>query len=165
MAQKPRQRDGFFLFWGQWPSNWTPSPFVLDGTTYNCVEQYMMAEKARLFGDTAALTRIMASADPRDQKRYGKQVSPYDDAKWAAVRYEIVLRATIAKYTQNPDLREKLLASGDLRFVEAAPDDVVWGIGMNSDHPDATNPARWRGTNLLGKALDEARATIRNAGG
>ena len=36
------------LFWK--PPNpfgqWTESPFEIDGVTYNCAEQYMMAEKA-----------------------------------------------------------------------------------------------------------------------
>jgi len=65
-------RGGYALFWGQWPSNWQPSPFVLDGQTYNCVEQWMMAEKARLFGDTAVEAKVMATLDPAEQKALGR---------------------------------------------------------------------------------------------
>lgn len=162
MRTEPTVRDGYVLFWGQWPSNWAPSPLTIDGVTYNCVEQRMMAAKARLFGDEESLRRIMAAADPADQKRFGQSVTPYDDAKWAAVRYKVVLRATLEKYCQNPDLRAKLFATGDLTFVEASPEDRIWGIGLRANHPDATNPSRWRGTNLLGKAITEARGILRS---
>lgn len=157
-------RDGYALFWSQWPSNWERSAFTLDGVTYNCVEQYMMAEKARLFGDTRALARIMASPDPSDQKRFGREVLGYDEQSWAKVRYGVVLRATVAKYKQNPHLLKLLLATGNLTFVEASPEDLVWGIGMKSDHTHATNPDRWRGQNLLGKAVTEAREILRAEG-
>lgn len=153
--------DGYALFWGQWPSNWERSPFTLDGVAYNCVEQYMMAEKARMFGDTRALAKIMASPDPADQKRFGREVLDYDEPQWAKARYDVVLRATLAKYRQNKHLRELLLATGDLVFVEASPEDRVWGIGMKADHPHAANPARWHGQNLLGKAVTEARDILK----
>lgn len=153
---EPLSRNGLLLFWGQWPSNWEQSPFVIDNVTYNCVEQYMMAEKARLFGDLQAEARIMSTADPKDQKRYGSQVTPYNDAKWADVRYDVVLKATIEKYRQNPELKAKLLASVG-RFVEASPDDCIWGIGLRATDPRAWQPETWRGMNLLGRAIDEAR--------
>lgn len=161
MAKKSRQRDGYFLFWSEWPSNWTWSPFVIQGVTYNCVEQWMMAEKARLFRDKEAYAKIMNASDPADQKRFGREVKGYDDGKWASVRYRIVFEGVVEKYRQNSDLREKLLATGDLTFVEASPEDKIWGIGMDADHPDATRPGRWRGQNLLGKATTEARRIIR----
>lgn len=158
-------RGRYALFWGQWPSNWEHSPFTLDGERYNCVEQYMMAEKARLFKDEKALKRIMAATDPRDQKRYGREVAGYDEARWSAVRYGVVLKGTLEKYRQNEGLRALLLATGDLQFVEASPDDRVWGIGMRADDPDSGSPGRWRGQNLLGKAITEAREVIRRESG
>ena len=41
----------FHMFWGGPFSQWYPSPFEVEGTKYNCTEQYMMAKKAELFGD------------------------------------------------------------------------------------------------------------------
>ena len=157
---EPLAKNGLLLFWGQWPSNWERSPFTLHGITYNCVEQYMMAEKARVFVDMEALARIMAAPDPRDQKRYGGQVTPYVDATWSSLRYGVVLTATIAKYLQNPELKAKLLATSG-RFVEASPDDRIWGIGLRATDPRAWDPKTWQGTNLLGQAIDEAREFIR----
>jgi predicted NAD-dependent protein-ADP-ribosyltransferase YbiA (DUF1768 family) len=48
-------------------------------------------------------------------------------------------------------------------LVEASPRDRVWGIGISAGHEHATDPARWRGLNLLGFALMEARAGLRTA--
>ena len=155
-------RDGYLLFWDGWPSNWEPCQFTLMGTTYNCVEQFMMAAKARTFGDSAALEKIMASANPRDQKQYGRAIENYDDKQWCDIRYEVVVDGTVEKYRQNPSLREKLMATEDLIFVEASPYDTVWGIGMRSSDPYATIPSKWRGTNLLGLAITEARAFLRS---
>jgi len=158
-------RDGYALFWGQWPSNWEIASFTLDGRRYNCVEQYMMAEKARLFGDASALKKIMAATHPRDQKRFGRAVKGYDEQKWASVRYHVVLRATIEKYRQNEHLLEKLLATENLTFVEASPTDKIWGIGMSADNANATRPGKWLGKNLLGKAITEARTILRKERG
>jgi len=158
---KVTEKNGYALFWGSWPSNWEFSPFKLDNIKYSCVEQYMMAEKARMFGDQAALDLIMSTSDPASHKRYGRAVRGFIKSEWDKACYPIVLRATIEKYKQNPDLLKLLLSSGELQFVEASPEDTIWGIGMNARDPDATNPAKWKGKNLLGKAITEARELIK----
>ena len=72
--------DDVVLFWHP-PSvfsQWTPSPFTMDLVEYNCAEQFIMASKARLFGDDTALSAILASDEPREQKRLGRQVRHFD---------------------------------------------------------------------------------------
>jgi hypothetical protein len=160
MRQDLTIRGKYALFYGQWPSNWEPSPFVIDGKRYGCVEQWMMASKARLFGDKQAERHIMESPDPSDQKRYGRIVKGYDDRRWAAVRYKVVLQGTLEKYRQNPHLMRKLLDTGGLVFVEASPTDKIWGIGMRASDPNSGDPSKWRGQNLLGKAITEAKGIL-----
>lgn len=46
-------------------------------------------------------------------------------------------------------------------IVEAGPVDPIWGIGLAADSPDARHPERWRGHNLLGKALMDVRDRLR----
>lgn len=41
--------------------------------------------------------------------------------------------------------------------AEASPRDRIWGIGLAEDDPQASSPRTWRGLNLLGFALMEAR--------
>lgn len=152
------RRNGYVFFLRSWLSNWTRSPFTIDGVTYNCVEQYMMAEKARLFGDSVAEAAILATDSPREQKR---RVRGYDESQWVAVRRAVVLRATLKKYRQNPELKAKLLIE-EGTFVETNPMDPIWGIGMSMDEAGVEDPINWRGQNLLGQVITEARDILRS---
>ncbi len=154
-------KNGHFLFWRGWPSNWFASPFELNNTRYNCVEQWMMSEKARVFDDKETLKAIMEIDDPHQQKKLGRGVKGFDVDKWAPVCFDIVLQGSLAKYRQNLALQKELLATGELTFVEASPYDKVWGIGLDMNHPDATEPSKWLGKNLLGKVLNKTRELIR----
>lgn len=151
------------LFW-QPPGiygQWTDSPFVDDDVRYGCAEQFMMAEKARIFGDEAVRRQILASASPRAHKALGRKVQGFDAAVWERERLPIVVRGNLAKFTQNPAMLAALLATGDKLLVEASPLDRIWGIGLRADDPRAHDQATWRGLNLLGVALMEVRARLR----
>ena len=160
----------FLFFWGHTPggegvdrsclSQWFSRAFVVDEVRYATAEHFMMAAKARLFGDRAALAAILACGSPAEAKAHGRAVRGYDDAAWAAARLEAVVRGNVAKFAQHEDLRAFLLGTGDRILVEASPRDRIWGIGMGASNPDAQHPARWRGQNLLGFALVEARERL-----
>lgn len=167
-------RPRYILFWGHTPrqgggvgkhvlSQWYEAPFVIDGVTYPTAEHWMMAEKARLFGDDAALGRILAAGNPGAAKAAGRTVRGFDEGAWTAARWDIVVRGNHAKFGQNPDHRAYLAGTGDRVLVEASPLDRVWGIGLAPDDPAAENPELWRGLNLLGFALMEARARLRES--
>ena len=151
----------FVFFWSGWPSQWHRCRFVVDGVPYNCAEQFMMAEKAALFGDFAAQAKILAATNPREQKALGRTVRGFDAATWAESCREIVYTGNVHKFTQNGEFRRLLLATGDRRLVEASPDDAVWGIGLPVDDPRAHDVRQWQGTNWLGEALDRVREDIR----
>ena len=42
-------------------------------------------------------------------------------------------------------------------IVEAALNDKIWGVGMDKTNENISIPALWKGTNILGWALMEAR--------
>jgi ribA/ribD-fused uncharacterized protein len=157
---EPVERDGFVFFWNGWPSQWHPARFTLDGVTYTCAEQFMMAEKARLFGDTETERAILATDSPREHKALGRRVKGFDGERWTAVCLDIVVRANLAKFGQNADLRALLLETGEKTLVEASPLDVIWGIGLAAEDPRATDRSAWRGTNWLGEALMRVRADL-----
>jgi len=158
------ERDGFVLFWHGWPSQWHPSPFELGGIRYSCCEQYMMAEKARLFGDQETLSKILAALTPKEQKAHGRRVKPFDEARWNSVCREIVYQGNLAKFTQNEDLKALLLATLDKTIAEASPTDNIWGIGLGAEDRRATDPSQWRGKNWLGEALMRVRRDLRQGG-
>ncbi|WP_438432722.1 NADAR family protein [Gorillibacterium sp. sgz500922] len=158
----------FVFFWGHTPSKdgsidercfsqWWMCRFTVEGTEYSCAEQFMMAEKARLFGDDEMLESILQAKHPKEMKAYGRAVRHFDKAIWEKECYGIVKRASLAKFSQNPNLGEYLKSTKKRILVEASPRDRIWGIGMGKSNPDAENPLKWRGRNLLGFALTEAR--------
>ncbi|MBX9791953.1 MAG: NADAR family protein [Pirellulales bacterium] len=165
------ERFEYLLFWGHQPrkdgsigpsclSQWFPAPFDIDGVRYLTSEHWMMAGKAQLFGDEETLAKILESPHPGAAKSLGRQVRGFDQAGWMAVARRIVTEGNIAKFRQNPTLREYLLGTGSQVIVEASPHDPVWGIGLAADDPLAKHPASWRGENLLGFALMDARDVL-----
>ncbi|WP_141582085.1 NADAR family protein [Actinomadura sp. WMMA1423] len=163
--QEQGARLKFLFFWGhQTPgrgylSQWWPSPFTLGGVTYATAEHYMMAEKARLFGDEETAAAIVAASHPGRAKELGRRVHDFDERAWRDNRVTIVTKANEAKFGQNGELRDYLLGTRDRILVEASPLDRVWGIGLAADDPRAEDPAAWLGENLLGFAL----MTVRDA--
>ncbi|WP_078856472.1 NADAR family protein [Streptomyces sp. NBRC 109706] len=168
------QRLKYLYFWGHRPrhggpgpwylSQWWPVPFTVDGIAYPSAEHYMMAAKARLFGDEETAARVLNAPHPAAAKELGRQVSPFDEETWRARRFDIVVRASAAKFGQHPELRDYLLSTAGRVLVEASPVDRIWGIGLAADDERAASPSRWRGQNLLGFALMAARAALADPG-
>ncbi len=144
-------------------SQWHRCQFQIDGLTYNCSEQYMMACKARLFGDTAMAERITANPHPHEQKLMGASVKDFDNSIWKAHSETIVYDGDCAKFSQNSGLAKRLLATKDATLAEANPRDFIWGIGMSEDDPLALDPMNWPGENLLGKTLMKVRDRLAEA--
>ncbi|HEX9512179.1 MAG TPA: NADAR family protein [Puia sp.] len=158
----------FLFFWGHQPSKdgsttkscfsqWWVAPFEADGLTYQTAEHWMMAGKARFFGDEAALEVILASETPAKAKEGGRLVRNFDPAIWDEHKFDIVVNGNVRKFAAYPELKTFLLNTGDQVLVEASPRDRIWGIGMPGENPAARDPALWRGENLLGFALMEVR--------
>ena len=120
-----------------------------------------MASKARLFGDNTALSAILASDDPREQKRLGRQVRHFDHELWQSECENIVLHGNLAKFSQNEEMHLTLIQTGDRRLAEASPHDNLWGIGLSACDPRTSSPDSWCGQNLLGQALEHAREVLR----
>lgn len=121
----------------------------------------MMAAKARLFGDEQMATRILEAGSPKQAKQLGREVKGFDGAIWDREKRDVVADGSFQKFRQNKDLGEFLLATRDHVLVEASPVDRVWGIGLAADNEKAANPLLWRGENLLGFALMQARDRLR----
>jgi len=138
-------------------SQWYRCTFTVGENTFNCAEQYMMHGKALLFADRETAAKILAADHPRQHKALGRKVKPFDDATWKRERAAIVRAGNHAKFTQNAELLDQLLATKGTTLVEASPYDKIWGIGLAATDPRAKDPALWRGQNLLGKILTELR--------
>lgn len=143
-------------------SQWEISTFHDNNYTYTSAEQYMMAQKALLFKDITMFDTIMQENDPDEIRKLGRLVKNFDEYIWNKNKKGIVLRASYLKFSQNENLKKYLLSTGDAVLVEASPYDNIWGIKMGVNEKGIENPDNWRGENLLGFALMEARDIIRS---
>ena len=154
------------IFFWQPPSvfsQWTPATFTVDSVENCCAEQFFAAAKARLIGDKSRLSLIMEAFSPAEHKRLGRLVHGFHQPTWDQQREYIVLVASYEKFSQNPDMLRHLLGTGTKDLVEASPYDTVWGIGLAASDPSVLDRRKWRGQNLLGKALAQVRDLLRNS--
>ena len=150
----PAEENGYL-------SNWYLSPFSLCGTTYSSMEQYMMHQKALCFHNSEIASQILKTDAPNVIKALGRQVSNYNDLIWSGVRQVIVYQGLIEKFRQNPELLEQLLSTKEALLAECAVTDRIWGIGLSMTDPARLDPKLWKGQNLLGFALLQARSYLR----
>jgi len=167
-AAGSRRADGVVLCWKEtqangYLSNWARSPIVIDHIQYSSVEQWIMASKARVCHDDEVIRQIMNSSSPRKQKGLGRSLdSSMVKRYWTLQKkWDTQLLGVRAKFQQNDRLALKLLATGFKQIAEASPSDRIFGIGMAPSDPLAQNPANWKGTNLLGRALVVVREEMR----
>mgnify|MGYP000875202273 CR=1 FL=1 len=137
-------------------SNFYPSQFTDDDNfTYHWSEQYLMAYKAFLMNDLNTMERIMQTNNPYQCKKLGRQVKNWNQELWDQSKCNIMFDALYYKFSQNDDILQKLLSTGNSILAEASPRDRIWGIGLNIN--DAQSGKKCRGQNLLGKALMRVR--------
>jgi ribA/ribD-fused uncharacterized protein len=129
-------------------SNFAAAPIELDGAAWPTTEHYYQAQK---FLDPARRESIRAAPTPGDAKAraWASGATPRPD--WDAVRDEVMLAALRAKFTQHPELRDLLLATGDALLVEHTTNDHYWGDGGDGS-----------GQNRLGALLMQVRAEQRS---
>ena len=141
-------------------SNWYLSDFMVGGIQYSSMEQYMMHQKALLFKDHEVVHQIMNTSDVAKIKALGRAVRNYNDTVWAGLRQLIVYKGLLAKFRQNPGLKNVLLSTGDQVMAECAVKDRIWGIGLSMRDERRFDMAQWRGQNLLGFSIMEVRSSI-----
>ena len=166
------ERLKYVFFWGHTPtkdgsitktclSQWWEQPFSAEGILYPSAEHWMMAGKAKLFGDEEILHKIQQTASPAEAKKLGRAVRNFEQNAWEEARYEIVKEGNLLKFGQNDDLKTYLVNTQERVLVEASPYDPIWGIGLKQDASNIENPHTWQGLNLLGFALMEVREMLR----
>jgi ribA/ribD-fused uncharacterized protein len=117
--------------------------------------------KAILFGDKKCASQILKAKTPKTAKALGRKVTGFKPEIWDTYKTRIVLEGNILKFSQNKIARKALEDTGDSYLVEASPLDTIWGIGLSANSPDVSDPKKWKGTNLLGRILDQVKLFLR----
>lgn len=151
----PDEQNGYL-------SNWYLSKFKYDNVDFSSMEQYMMYMKATLFKDEEVAQEILKTDNVAEIKALGRKVKNFDDKEWDKNKEEIITNGLYAKFSQNNDLKKKLLDTGKAVLAECAVNDKIWGIGLSMKDINRLNTKSWKGQNLLGKCLMTVREKLSN---
>lgn len=128
-------------------SSFSRHGFVLEGVSWPSVEHYFQAMK---FEDAQYREVIRAADHPRKARRLGRSRRKKLRPDWKVVRKVIMTRAIYTKCRANPDVAQRLLATGERRLVENNSYDYFWGCGRDR-----------RGYNYFGRILMSVRDRLR----
>ena len=129
-------------------SNFAPISVRYDGTVFSTSEHAYQAAKAR--NEPELYDQIVAATDPDEGKRLGRRAALPDN--WDEQKRYAMLEIVTAKFSQNPDSREKLLETDEKHLVELNSwDDTYWGANIETGE----------GLNMLGRILMGVRSSLR----
>ena len=125
-------------------SNFYESDIIYEGIIYKNNEAAFQAQKITDYREQEQFW----FASPSEAKILGRKVKIRKD--WEQVKDEIMENIVRAKFTQNPELKEKLLATGNEELIEGNNwGDTYWGV------------CKGRGQNKLGNILMKVREEFR----
>jgi N-glycosidase YbiA len=128
----------------QFLSNFFPANVEFEGIRYPSVEHAYQSAKTL---DMNERRRIAAIKDPGEAKRAGRALKYRDD--WETAKFDVMERCVGYKFTHNPELKSKLLATGDAHLEERNTwGDQIWGT------------VNGVGENRLGKILMKVRSEL-----
>lgn len=131
------RKEYFFL------SNFYKCNVTYNGITYNSSEAAFQAQKC------PARARKFSKLDASDAKAMGRHVTLRRD--WESVKDNVMYEIVKAKFTQNENLKERLLATDDSELVEGNDwNDKYWGV------------CNGVGKNMLGKILMRVRMELKS---
>ena len=128
-----------------WLSNFYSCPVPFEGLTFSNTEAAFQAAKTL---DMEERERFLGLSGGQ-AKRLGRRVELRSD--WEAVKIEVMREVLRCKFSQNPELKAKLIATGNSELIEGNNwNDRFWGV------------CNGKGQNHLGRLLMELRAELVN---
>ncbi len=125
-------------------SNMYPIDLKVNGVLYHSSENYYQSHKT----ESTCARCLIAGVTPRESKRLGRRVTLRSD--WNDVKINVMKDALFYKFSQDKDLRDKLIATGNTELIEDNTwNDRFWGV------------CNGEGINHLGKLLMELRDELK----
>ena len=164
----PAKEINFFDNGYEFLSNMYPCKVEYEGLTYQTSEAAFQAAKFDKKEYKMMFTDIKPDNIKKNEwKRYARPAKKlgskngkiskndpeaFDKEEWDNGRaYKVMKEVVLAKFTQNPDLKEMLVATGDACLIEGTTwKDTTWGVDLST----------MRGKNQLGKILMEVRQEL-----
>lgn len=127
-------------------SNFYPCVVRWHNHDFPSLEHAYQAAKAKFAFDYETIKELPSAADA---KKHGKTIEIRDD--WTNIRIKVMKELVELKFSQNEDLKEKLLSTNDAELIEGNTwGDTYWGI------------CKGKGENNLGKILMLVRSKLKD---
>jgi len=130
-----------------WLSNYSPHGFHLEGRFWPTVEHYYQAHKFSV--DSEHFNIIAEEEKPGRAKNLTRKFVEFVRDDWDEIKDKVMYKAVLVKFSENPAIKEMLIATGDQKLVEQSPTDLYWGVGVDNT-----------GLNKLGKILQRVRSDL-----
>lgn len=125
-------------------SNFYNAPVTWGGITYSNNEAAFQSAKTT----NSSIRSSFATLNPVIAKRKGRSLLIRPD--WEEIKFDVMYEICLAKFSQNKDLKAKLIATGDEYLEEGNTwGDKIWGT-VDGD-----------GQNMLGKILMRVREELK----
>lgn len=112
-------------------SNFYNAPVTYDGLSYLNSEAAFQAQKCTALKNK----HVFTSLNPSESRRLGQEVPLRSD--WEQIKVRMMYEVVLAKFVQNPNLAERLIATGDAHLEEGNNwGDRIWGTvdGVGENH-------------------------------
>lgn len=142
MINIPYYETSNFVF-----SNFSAHRVEFKGVHYATVEHAFHAQK---FTDDMLQQKIRECASPLAAWQLAQNLKLQRKTDWNDVKVRILTEIIRAKVQQHTEVRDALLATGDVEIIEVNPNDSFWGSGADGN-----------GQNNTGKILMKIRDELR----
>jgi hypothetical protein len=106
-------------------SNFYPKEILYKGVKFPTNEHAFQYNKTILPEEHNLMLALAKS--PVDAKRLGRKITLRDD--WEEIKVRVMFEINYIKFTQNPDLRDKLVWTGFAQLIEGNTwGDMFWGV-------------------------------------
>ena len=128
-------------------ANYSNHGFIKDGVYYKTAEHYYQASK---FDDEKIRQKIINSPTPKEASIIGRDRNNIRKKDWSHQKLDEMYMAVYLKFSQNKDIRSKLIETRNKEIREMTTKESYWGIGPNLD-----------GINHIGKILMRVRKKVK----
>ena len=142
-------------------SNFYPCKIVLADAVCSSLEQAYFYIMAKEIGDLKTAQLILKTHSPRKIKKIGSTLNVTQ--KWLEKNDQVMFDLLTIKYSTNPELKAKLLATGNKKLVESTMNNY-WGCGLTIPMIDRMisqqGSVKYHGKNWLGSQTEDVRRDL-----
>ena len=111
-------------------ANYSNYGFTVDGVYYPTAEHFYQASK---FDNPEIIQKILSCKTAREAASVGRDRNNKRIDHFKDIKLDKMYQAVYEKFQQNPDIRKKLIETGDEEIREMTDQESYWGVGPQLD--------------------------------